>query len=519
MARLRSVIGMGVGLLLAADIAMQIKAGGTGDKNWLLLAARMWLEGRPIGSGIFEVNPPLILWLYAIPARMAQLLPLTDYQALAILGLACTGLSIWLCMRLTAIHPFFTGDKRKQANFVLLFVAVLLFFQSPVYFFDRDHIMFALTFPYMLRFMPSLAHQRIPFFLRMIIAACAALGFCIKPHGILLFAALEGIWILRERSPAILWCMENLVIYGAGMAYLLCVWRFAPDYLTVILPMAAETYSGFSHRFNGIFFLSMAFFSAGLIFADFRYRFVTPYRKDTFYFLAVSIGYLAYALFNNGWGYAYNPLLCMLLFMSGWMLFEYGWLADTHQMQGLPVKRFLSGRRGCIINLALNTGYVIFWLTAFFFTAECSDYRECRQTRDYIAYVRDTHVHSFSTLSTNLQRWTSIAQATGAVWESRFNSLWMLPGLLTQAPPQPWIRGYVGNALAEDLERRKPDIVFVDTSDRILGYPHPVDIPAFFGTIAAFKTAWTHYRYFSSIDHCKNAWNIDCRYAVYRRTP
>src|SRR5262249_27375442 len=148
--------------------------------------------------------------------------------------------------RLMALHPAFADDRRKQRNFALLLLAVLLFFDTPVYFFDRDHIMFALAFPYMLRFMPSLARKRLSPGLRCTVALLAALGFCMKPHALIVFAALQLLFILRERSGAILWSPENLAVYGGWAIYLLCVRHFAPDYLRVVLPMAAEAYSGFS---------------------------------------------------------------------------------------------------------------------------------------------------------------------------------------------------------------------------------------------------------------------------------
>src|SRR5579872_4999782 len=124
---------------LAADAFMQVQAGNAGDKDWLLLAARMWLGGRKIGADIFQVNPPFILWLFAIPVWLSQhVLHIEDYKALVLMGLGFTLISVWLGVRLIALHPGFAGNAHKQAGFALLIACTLLFFTTQVYFFDRD---------------------------------------------------------------------------------------------------------------------------------------------------------------------------------------------------------------------------------------------------------------------------------------------------------------------------------------------------------------------------------------------
>jgi hypothetical protein len=537
MSRLR-IIAWGAALfLLAADAFMQVQAGNAGDKDWLLLAARMWLSGRKIGADIFEVNPPFILWLFAVPVWLSQhVLHIEDYKTLVLMGLGFTMLSVWLGVRLISRHPAFSGDAGKQAGFALLVACTLLFFSTQVYFFDRDHVFFVLTFPYMLRFMPTLARQQLPFGLRLAIALLAAAGFCVKPFTLIVFAVLQLLAIIRERSFAILWSPENLIIYAAGAVYMLCVLQFAPEYVNVVMPMAYETYSGFSRKINGLLFLTFGFITAGLTFADFRPRFVTPYRREVYYFIGVCVAYLLYALAGNGWGYTYNPLLCMLLFLNGWVLIEYGWLKREHARQGLPVKQFTFGRIACATNLAGNAAYMMLYVYTFFFGAACDKNAECRQNETYETYMQDQHIHSFSTMSMSLRRWASLVRSTGAEWDTRFNHLWMMPTLLLDdkaaAVRHRWIKDYLGRAYAEDLNRWKPEAVFVDVNDCIFNYQHPADMVAFLSRTPAFKEAWGKYHYTSTIDDCPKpedtpkasegktqptCHSIDCRFAVYRR--
>ncbi len=97
-----------------------------------------------------------------------------------------------------------------------------------------------------------------------------------------------------------------------------------------------------------------------------------------------------------------------------------------------------------------------------------------------------------------------------------------------------WIVDYVSNAYAEDLEKYKPDIVFVDISDGIFDYPYPVDIPGLLESSPQFGHAWSEYRRVDTIDVCgspakkpdphqqpKDAASrqihIDCRFDIYAR--
>ena len=365
---LRTAFFWGAALtVLAAAAIMQVQSGNAGDKNWLLLAAKTMLRGKKLYVDIFEVDPPFIVWLFAVPQWLAMHgLPLADFQILALLGLLFCGISVALGVCLIRKHPEFAHSPAKQALFALLLASVFIFFTSQVYFFDRDHIFLVLTFPYLLRFMPACARAPLSLTLRITIAVLATVGFCIKPYTLIVFVVLQLIYILRERTIRIVYSLENIIIYAGGALYLLCVWVFAPEYVRVVMPMAWLTYSGFNRRINGFLFLAIASVSAGLTFIDFRPRASTPYRAEAYYFMQACLAYLLYALAGNGWGYTYNPLLCMLLFLSGWMLWDYGWLKRDALARGLPTRPFVSGQAGCIVTIALNTAYMALALAFFF---------------------------------------------------------------------------------------------------------------------------------------------------------
>jgi len=516
--------------LLAIDAVVQVKAGNSGDKNWLLLTTEMWFQGKKLYVDLVNPNLPLIFCLYAIPVWVSSHFPvLADYHALAILGFGCTIISIGLCLFLIRKHPAFTGDTRRQSEFSLLLAYVFVFFVPPSFFFDREHIFLVLTFPYMLRFMPSLARQPISLRLRLVIGGLAAVGFCMKPHTIILFAAIEGFYLMRERSPGILWSIENGVIYTGTLLYLFCIWHLTPGYVDVVLPILLLTYAACGRQAMGLVYSFIAMLFASLTFVDFRPRYVTPYRKDVYYFSGICLAFFAYALLNSGWRYTYMPLLCMLLFLSCWVFWEYGWLRREHESQGLSTRQFIFGQRSCALNIVFAIAYIIYSVLLVPRNPECPEAAACQVDTRLARFLSDNHIHSFGAVSMDFNRWTVVARMSEAQWDTRFNELWMLPKLIKEGPvytaTHQWVVDYVGRAYAQDFNRRQPEVVFVDNSPGFyLYYPH-VDLLAFFGVVPEFKEAWRLYRYTTTIDTCvpgslrRPLLPSECKYAIYLRTP
>src|ERR1700722_11846083 len=70
------------------------------DIAWLLYVARRWMAGRELYVDVIEVNPPLIVWLSAIPLAISRWLAVNpQYVALpafAAITLGCAGWSACL---------------------------------------------------------------------------------------------------------------------------------------------------------------------------------------------------------------------------------------------------------------------------------------------------------------------------------------------------------------------------------------------------------------------------------------
>jgi len=529
MLRFYRILYVVIPLLIGASAWVHVMLPAESDKGWLLHAAHRWLEGGRLYVDIFEVNPPLIVMLYALPVWVStHVAGLADSEALAGLGLAICALSAWAGTCVIRLHPAFAGNTAKQIKFALLLGLIFVFYTKQSYFFDREHILLVLIFPYVLRFMPSLAERTPSLRLRIIIGCMAAVGFCVKPHTIIIFAALQLFTLLRTRSFAALLSLENRIIAALGVLYVLSIWIFTPEYFQTVLPMALETYSSFGSINSGpSTYLPPFFVGMGVIFAHFRAQ-ATPYRKDVYYLVGVSVAFLVYALANNGWDYTYNPLYCLLMFISAWLLWEYDWLRGEYETRGMPTQNILFGLRGCVIVLTVNAAYIVIYLLAMASNMKnirtpCDENPQCPYTPQ-AKYMVEHQYHSFGTMTLDFSNWITLMRLTGAHWETRFNHLWMMSKLMQSGAgfraDHRWIAEIVAKGFAEDLDRHKPDMLFVDNSPGFIGWPHSFDLPGYFSEVPAFKEAWSHYRFADSLNFCGNYGNsapISCRYDVYSR--
>ena len=243
--------------------------------------------------------------------------------------------------------------------------------------------------------------------------------------------------------------------------------------------------------------------------------------------MGMAAAYFLYALANNGWGYTYHPLFCMLAFMGFWIYREHGWLLADAQRKGEPEKPFAFGQRSALISIGLFGGCMLYGMAMFYATPVCEWSQECKKTQPYVAYLKAHDLHSFGALSEDFHKWAALARLSGADFDTRYNALWMMPAFVLRdagfAAKNRWITEHVAKGLAQDLNKRRPPVVFVDDRKRFFGTEVNAFLPDFFISVPEFAAAWGHYRYEQTIDRCRAEhpgnpdYAVACRYDVYRR--
>src|SRR4051794_28232441 len=95
-----------LGIVMFAALRSPLKD----DIAWLLYVARRWTAGRELYVDVIEVNPPLIVWLSAIPLTIARWLEVNPQfvaiPAFAGIALACAW---WSTCLLRPLGGLFAG--------------------------------------------------------------------------------------------------------------------------------------------------------------------------------------------------------------------------------------------------------------------------------------------------------------------------------------------------------------------------------------------------------------------------
>ena len=60
--------------VLSVVLFLSLRSPLKDDIAWLLYVARRWMAGRELYIDVVEVNPPLIIWISAVPLEIARLL-------------------------------------------------------------------------------------------------------------------------------------------------------------------------------------------------------------------------------------------------------------------------------------------------------------------------------------------------------------------------------------------------------------------------------------------------------------
>ncbi|MGH6901996.1 MAG: hypothetical protein ACREIR_04585, partial [Geminicoccaceae bacterium] len=239
----------GAVLLVAAALAVIVAArfGATinNDVAWYIYSAGAFQDGgRLYDSIFFEVNPPLMLYLTVPGVLLARLTGLFEVHAYVLSVFVIVTFSLLLGTRVLSDAP----ARHRHAYLVFSFLVLVILPASD--FGQRSHVMVCLALPYLLliagRLLEGASLPR--WHVAAVVGAVAGVGFAIKPHYLLLMAALEGMLLWRTRRLLCVFRPETLAVAVVVALYAGTVLVFTPEYLTRIVPYALEVYNSGYHN-------------------------------------------------------------------------------------------------------------------------------------------------------------------------------------------------------------------------------------------------------------------------------
>jgi hypothetical protein len=456
------------------------------DIAWLLYVARRWMAGRELYIDLVEVNPPLIVWISAIPLELARWLDVgSQFVAMPVFVAAVLGCAWWTASLLRTQGGIF-GERLPV--FAVVGSALLILPAADLG--QREHLLVAAFMPYLVLFARSLdakgnANAKPGQIVAWMLAGVlAGLGCALKPRYCAVFAVLECLALTRGLRPwRVMPFAAGITLVGyAGLVALLC-----PAYLRHAVPLALALYGA-----TDVPFLTLLTESALLLCGEaiaigllwLRRRTLTDY---TLMLTLVVFAATSTAIcFVDGKDWYYHRLPATVITVLALVL----WSATELVQRGRKV-------RWPLVVACLAVG--VFCASSIRrLEPEAVEMVEPGQTTvDRLEQIiRAEHARTYIAFSEWIALGFPVVNETGVTWASRFDSMWALKGEVWRAQFDPaadreWP---IARWVAHDFIAGCPDIAVVDTRETTKY------ISVLSASDAAFARVWTRYRPIASFD-------------------
>ena len=469
------------------------------DVAWLLYAAGRVLAGDRLYVDVVETNPPLIVWLNFAPLLLANLTGITEILALRILVLLVVASSLLLAA--WALRR--TLPDRPGGRLLILFVALFVLLPAAGYEFgQREHLLFAMVLPYLLIAAGRAAGVPMTGRIPWLVGMFAGIGIALKPHFVLLPAAVEGsfAWVSRPqrtwRRP------EALAIVSVGLAYAMALLAIAPDYLKLV-GWARPVYAACNPTslvsligHPAVFVSLLAWTGLWLV------RPEGPYRECGRAILIANVSFVSIMLVQGkGFPYHYYPtgasailLLALLFVASRDLCSERSRIAGV-LCGGLAVALIVQISADRVVESRRWEGHPERSATSF---GEMARLAKDHARRGSIFVFSPAVADSFP-----------LVTYSGAGWASRHPCLWFLPGLYSGVDVATAASAYrtreamgaterfLFDSVVDDLLRNRPRLLFVAESGPAAPAWRRFDYQRYFGDDPRFRAFLREYEPFT----------------------
>jgi hypothetical protein len=476
-----------VGATLAVVLFAMLRSPMKDDVAWLLWVARQWLAGKALYIDVVEINPPLIIWLSALPVMVADMLGVSaKVVALPLIAAGALG-SAWSSARL--LHGVAPVFARRSAVFSA--IAVVLLVMPGVEFGQREHLLIIAVLPNLCLLVRMLEGQPVGLGSVLGTGIVAGLGCALKPRYLLGLAVVElAAWLHRGFRLR----LSPVVAFGAAGLYALSILMFFPAFIERAVPLALTLYGGTDTGMLQLAQESWLLLLGLGVCALLTWQ--TPRDRPGFSVMLVLTAFAAAAtlvMFLDGKNWFYHRIPAMVTAVLALVF----WCSDA--ALGRLADGRGEGRRMALMALAV--------VPLALYAAKTSDRMyerlvlavepdlttEVRLEK----LIRRENVRSYVAFSEWIGLGFPVINDTNVTWASRFDSMWALRGELWRArmdgkAPAEWpIRRWV----VQDFMQGCPDLVVVDRRGEAMNYPAILA-----QADAGFADVWALYRQIAVVD-------------------
>jgi hypothetical protein len=469
------------------------------DTAWLLYASDHMLRGSRLYVDLIETNPPLIVWLDAVPVLAGRLLGIASGPMFIAMTLALALGSVAWCARLLGrLLP--EAPLLRRCLVLLILVALVPLARED--FGQREHLFLVLALPYVLLAVLRLRGLSVDRSQAWAIGAMAGIGIALKPYFVLLWLAVELITARtggKARRPR----AETVAIMLVGVGYLGAVAAFAPEYWDVVHTMARPYYTFLRNPL-----LTTALLGDGAQLPVAAFLAYLTLRRDAerrplWTALAWSMAalWVGAVLQQKGWRYHFYPSLAVGLILCGLMI------VDRRVAAGSPIRRLYAA-----VSAAAVLGMTL--LVAGACLRQVFDPRNPRYDPDPDLSRLIPVVAKYAGQPVLMLSWSTASafplMTYGKVESaSRFNHLWVVgseywkdlgqPGPLRYHTREEMssLERFLIDALVEDMARNRPPLALVlrPGPDRPEWGLRRLDFLGYFNRDPRFARLWAGYTY------------------------
>ena len=293
-----------VAAILLTALLVQIPSVLNPDLSCLLSEGEQILDGRKLGVDLFELNPPLSIYLYMPAALLARLTGIAPEIIVIILVMIEIMGSLVLIDRAAAAAKLGAGE-RIISTCVLAFLFAVL---PSAVFGQREHIAVIALTPFVA--VTAICWRGLsPGAVAILAGLGGGLAICIKPQLALVAGLPIILGIIHQRSLRPLFTPEACAAAAMVIGYGAVVAIIFPGYLFTFAPMVAATYLPMRKNLAGLLPFPIVVITASIVFL----RQVNPQGlkigSDATPWLAAAIGGAAsFLLQGKGWTYTLYAL-------------------------------------------------------------------------------------------------------------------------------------------------------------------------------------------------------------------
>ncbi|MEM7598529.1 MAG: hypothetical protein AAF382_12615 [Pseudomonadota bacterium] len=475
------------GLVVLLPVLLALALGGyvqaqtylNHDVAWVLHSSERLLEGGTFGRDIIASNPPLIWWLNAPIAGLAQMIgadPINVFRAVVLTMIAGV-----LALLKRELDPMMSAPKRAGT---LVCLALMLTVGVHRDFGQREHLAVILILPWLM----LVVGQNVRPLPALLAGIAAGIAICFKPHFLAVPALIWAYVALRERSLRPVLRVDTAALLLTGVIYVAATWAFARPYLTEIVPMISQVYWGFEHAMSDVVLSDPA--PTLMTLAALLLAWRGGWRPLPTLPALAALGFLIAAIVQSK-GYSYHFYPPLIFAMLSLLLTALG-----------PAARILR----LLAGVAVTAGVAMTALYASLHLANLSASGHYGTRTTCLVSMVQTHVPEgagFMAFSTHPYPGFPVANYADRPWLAATNSRLFLPSIVRlRTQPDPSAEAARVLTLAEAAERdlalrdlsQRPALVFVDARERRHAIDRlDMDFIDFYTEDARFAQMWGGY--------------------------